>query len=92
VSRVDGIETRSISKLDPDAHRPSHAGLLNVKEVARLLGCSVRHVHRLADSGRMPGPVRLGGLVRWSLKSLESWIQEGCPPSRSPGGSRRDRA
>lgn len=39
--------------------------LINVKEVARMLSCSVRTVYRLADSGRMPRPVKVSGMVRW---------------------------
>ena len=53
--------------------------LLDARAVARLLDCSPRTVYRLADSGRIPAPVRLGGLVRWSRRGLEGWIEEGCP-------------
>jgi excisionase family DNA binding protein len=53
--------------------------LLDARAVARLLDCSPRTVYRLADSGRIPSPVRLGGLVRWSRRGLEGWIEEGCP-------------
>ena len=35
--------------------------------------------YRLADSGRIPPPVRIGGLVRWPRAALEQWIKEGCP-------------
>ena len=31
--------------------------LLDVKAVADLLSCSVRHVYRLTDSGKMPARV-----------------------------------
>jgi len=61
------------------APEPSAAQLLDVQTVARLLGCSVRHVYRLADSGDMPRPVRLGALVRWSRQTIEEWIEAGCP-------------
>lgn len=63
------------------------AVLLNVAQVARLLNCSARQIYRLSDAGRMPGPVRLGGLVRWPLGQLESWIFEGCPSCREAGRS-----
>ena len=55
------------------------ARLLDVQAVAELLDCSPRHVYRLADSGRMPKPVKIGSLVRWSRVSLESWIAADCP-------------
>ena len=57
--------------------------MLTVQDVAELLKCSTRHVYRLADSGRMPRPIKLGALVRWPREQLESWIAHGCPSSAS---------
>ena len=57
--------------------------MLDVQAVADLLGCSSRHVYRLADVGRLPRPVKLGALVRWSRVSSESWIAQGCPSCRN---------
>lgn len=58
------------------------AALLNVGQVAELLGCSVRHTYRMADAGRMPRPIKLGALVRWPRAAIESWIAAGCPSCR----------
>ena len=59
------------------------AELLDVRAVASLLGgCSTRHVYRLADTGRMPRPIRLGTLVRWRRAEVMSWIDGGCQPIR----------
>ena len=58
------------------------ARLLDVRAVSELLGCSQRHVYRLSDAGRMPAPVRLGSLVRWSAPALHAWIDAGCPKCR----------
>jgi len=58
-------------------------GMLNVGDVAKLLRCSVRTVYRLADSGRMPRPVKLGALVRWPRRQIEVWIADGCPNCRA---------
>ena len=58
------------------------SAMLDVRAVAELLGCSTRHVYRLADSGRMPRPVKLGALVRWPRAALEKWLAEGCPECR----------
>jgi excisionase family DNA binding protein len=58
------------------------AALLDVRAVAALLGCSPRHVYRLADAGRMPAPVKIGALVRWRRQSIEEWISGGCEPVR----------
>ena len=64
--------------------------LLDVHAVTVLLGgCSVRHVYRLADSGRMPRPMKLGALIRWRRAELEAWISGGCQPVRT--GERSDR-
>jgi excisionase family DNA binding protein len=74
----------------PSPQPTVHAELLDVRAVAVLLGgCSTRHVHRLADAGRMPRPIKLGTLVRWRRAELEAWIGAGCP-SQQPGGAGRD--
>ena len=65
------------------------AKLLDVRAVAEMLGCSARHVYRLSDAGKMPGPLRLGSLVRWSKTAIETWIDQGCPPARSMKGAGR---
>jgi len=56
--------------------------MLTVDGVASLLACSPRTVYRLADSGRMPPPVRLGSLVRWSRQAIDAWVVAGCPSCR----------
>ena len=61
------------------------AALLDVRGVAALLGCSPRHVYRLADAGNMPAPVRLGTLVRWQRQALEAWLAAGCPAAEKGG-------
>jgi len=68
---------------------PAHtsAKLLDVRTVADLLGCSTRHVYRLSDTGKMPAPVKLGFLVRWSASSICAWIDEGCPAVRNVKGA-----
>lgn len=61
------------------------AELLDVGAVAAMLGCGRRHVYRLADSGRMPRPVKLGVLVRWRRAEVLAWIEGGCkPPAATP--------
>ncbi len=64
--------------------------LLDVRAVAAMLQCSPRHVYRLSDAGKMPPPVRLGGIVRWSRQRLEEWLRQGCPTLRhiAKGGAR----
>jgi excisionase family DNA binding protein len=53
--------------------------LLDVQAVADLLDCSPRHIYRLTDTGRMPGPVKFGTLARWPQRAIEEWIGNGCP-------------
>ena len=53
--------------------------LLDVDRVAGLLGVSSRQVYRLADGGKMPRPLKIGGSVRWDRQTIESWIAAGCP-------------
>lgn len=62
--------------------------LLDVQAVADMLGCSARHVYRLSDAGRMPGPVKLGSLVPWSATAIREWIDQGCPAVRNVKGTR----
>jgi excisionase family DNA binding protein len=65
------------------------AKLLDVQAVAEMLNCSARHVYRLSDAGKMPAPVKLGSLVRWSAASIRGWIDQGCPTVRSMKGAGR---
>jgi len=74
------------TSLTPAAPTPQ---LLDVQALADMLGCSPRHVYRLSDAGRMPGPVKLGALVRWSAVSIREWIDQGCPSVRSMKGAGR---
>ena len=53
--------------------------LIDVGEIAAMLTCSKRHVHRLRVDGLMPAAVKLGTLVRWNRKVIEKWIEDGCP-------------
>jgi excisionase family DNA binding protein len=67
----------------------STAKLLDIRQVARLLGCSPRHIQRLADAGRIPRPIHLGALLRWPKSAIEGWVVAGCPSCRaSKGGAR----
>ncbi len=65
-----------------DASAPA---LLDVQAVAKLLNVSSRHVYRLSDSGKMPGPIRLGAAVRWDRQALLAWLAGGCKPCRTAG-------
>lgn len=53
--------------------------LLTIREVARMLSVSERHVRALHSSGGLPRPIRLGRSVRWDREELVAWIQAGAP-------------
>jgi excisionase family DNA binding protein len=81
--------TRSISPTaDQGQSNSGDAALLDVRQVAARLGCSTRHVIRMADSGRMPRPLKLGALIRWRRDLLADWISNGCPSTREGGATR----
>ena len=52
---------------------------VDVKVLARMLGCSVRHIERLDASGQLPRAFRLGKSKRWSLASIKAWLADGAP-------------
>ena len=62
--------------------------LLDVREVARLPGCSPRTVVRLADAGLAPPGVKLGGLRRRDAAELDALIAGGCRPPCAPADKR----
>ena len=68
--------------------KSTNAVLIDIRQVATVLGCSARHVQRLADRGAMPQPVRLGALVRWSASEIDSWVAQGCQPCPKDGDQR----
>lgn len=75
-----------VSIVGPESRPGDSAELLDVKAVAVLLGgCSTRHVRRLTDSGRMPRPLKLGGLLRWRRTELVDWIRARCPNQQQGG-------
>ena len=72
-----------MQKLHVCPNLPAQSIMLTVDGVAKMLACSPRSIYRLADAGRIPQPVRIGGLVRWPRAVLEQWIKEGCPVPRN---------
>ena len=76
---------------DPTTPADKPAKLLDVQAVAAILACSPRHVYRLTDAGKMPSPLRVGSLVRWSKASIEDWVAGGCKPLKTAArkGGRR---
>jgi prophage regulatory protein len=57
--------------------------LITPKELAIRLNVSKRTLWRLRSDGRVPPPLRLGGVVRWRLDEVQNWIAAGCPAIKS---------
>jgi len=82
------METDRRATLTDKVFVPIGTELLDERQVAHLLNCSQDHVRRMWRSGRMPEPVRLGALVRWSRKRIADWIDEGCPTATDEASAR----
>lgn len=65
------------------AHLVADGELLDIQAVAIMVGVSTRSIWRLSDAGKMPAPVKLGRIVRWSRKKLTQWIDDDCPTTRA---------
>ena len=64
-----------MSKIHLLARLPAlESATYDVVQAAALLQCSVRHVRRLIDDGKLPGVVRIGRLVRISRISLDRFL------------------
>tara|TARA_R110002074_G_scaffold197312_1_gene364258 strand:+ start:8570 stop:8818 length:249 start_codon:yes stop_codon:yes gene_type:complete len=66
---------------DPDKRRSVE--WLDRDTLAKRYKCSPRHITRLADSGRLPRPIKLGALSRWNSQTIEDWEAAGCPNLRN---------
>jgi excisionase family DNA binding protein len=53
--------------------------LLSADQLAHELSVSTRTISRLASSGKLPKPLRLGRSVRWRRDEVVSWLAAGCP-------------
>jgi prophage regulatory protein len=62
-----------------DAEDDARAIAISARELARLLGISLRQAWRLNSAGKLPKPIRLGGSVRWNHREVQEWLEAGCP-------------
>lgn len=51
-------------------------GMYDVRDLARLLKCSDRHIRRMIDAGEVPGLRRFGRLIRASKVVVDKWLSE----------------
>jgi excisionase family DNA binding protein len=52
---------------------------VTAKQLAIMLACSKRTLYRMRSAGKLPSPLRIGGVVRWRLQDVQDWIAAGCP-------------
>lgn len=53
--------------------------LLTAQEVVQMLSVSKSTLWRMRDSGKLPAPIRVGGIVRWRASDIQRWVEQGCP-------------
>jgi len=53
--------------------------LVDARKLGQLLNLSLRTIRRLDTSGRLPRPIRLGGVVRWRVSEIRDWVAQNCP-------------
>lgn len=56
---------------------------VSARQLAEMLGISLRQAWRLSAAGKLPKPIRLGGSVRWNLAEVQQWFAAGCPDRRT---------
>ena len=57
--------------------------LVDIQVAARMYSVSTSTFARHADSGLVPGGVKLGGRRLWNVAALEAHIAAGCKPVRA---------
>jgi prophage regulatory protein len=54
---------------------PPRKLLLDVHEVADMLGIAVRTIYKLISMGEFPKPKKIGRANRWRYDDLEGWAK-----------------
>ena len=54
--------------------------LIDVKQVAAMVGMAERTIWRLMNCGKLPMAMKIGGSRRWRKTDVLQWIDEGCKP------------
>ncbi|MCD8141155.1 MAG: helix-turn-helix domain-containing protein [Planctomycetaceae bacterium] len=53
--------------------------LMDANGAAALCGVSRSTWFKLAATGKLPRPIKLGRVTRWNREELQAWIAAGCP-------------
>ncbi len=78
---ADAIADRVVDRL---ASRPAGEGLMDVRQVAELLGCSVPTVERLTSGGQIPS-LLVGRLRRYRRDDVMSHLKRKESKSETSG-------
>ncbi len=71
---------------------PREKGLLiDSKQAAKLLNVSERTLWAMWKGGKMPQPIKIGRVVRFSYEELQAWAKAGGPPQNEWRWPGRDR-
>ena len=53
---------------------------VDAKQLASMLGVSLRAIRALDASGKLPRPVTIGmRSIRWPVSEIEGWLKAGAP-------------
>jgi excisionase family DNA binding protein len=63
--------------------------MIDVREVAKILGISTRSVWRLVAKGELPPPIRFGRTVRWRTVDIDRCIEDKLSANQTTDGLRR---
>lgn len=75
----------------PDHGAAAIPKLLTIRDLARILKLSPRSIWRLVRNRQLPGPLRIGGSIRWRAEEIVKWIANGCErDSKTVGDSPAD--
>ena len=79
-------------KSPPDETHGELEPLLTTRDIATILGCETRSVHRWLREGVVPGPIRIGGVLRWYAPSIRAWLSSKQSTTNLNGGTANERA
>ena len=54
-------------------NRPTAPRLWDIAKVAEHFDCSCATVRRLSKVGKLPAPIKIGGMVRWRPEDIEQF-------------------
>ena len=69
---------------DPDVNRYavfatlSDKLMLDIRGLAKCMGCSIRTIHRWVACGFLPPPDKKGGKSIWIVWRIRAWIDQRC--------------